>query len=300
MRPGSAPEREGLLVVGPGRTGIALGLAVRRARPRTTLTYVGHRDVPPDHPLFRTGAARYTTSLRPPRDAGEVTLITVPDDRIRHTAVDLAALEAPPEGAVALHASGALDASALESLAAAGYATGTLHPLQAIADPDRAAPRLARAWFAVSGSAVAQARARALVHSIGARVLDIPEERRALYHAAAVLVSNSLPALLATGGRLLTEAGAPPGDGTTALVPLVRSALENVIAAGPEAALTGPVARGDVATVQKNLEALDGEARELYVALARAILTLAEDGLGPERAEALRLTLSADLEDEDR
>lgn len=280
-----------MLILGPGRSGIALGLALRRARPRLQLTYVGRTGTPPDHPIFRSGQASFEPELRCPQ-RGEPVILAVPDDRIGLVARELAEMGQAPAEAVALHLSGALSAAALSPLADVGYATGTLHPLQAIAQPDRAAPRLSRSWFAVSGSPEADHLARELVRMLGARTLDIPESRRPLYHAAAVLVSNSLPALLATGTSLLIEAGAEPDDASLALVPLVTSALDNVLAAGPVRALTGPVARGDVQTVKQNLSALPEEARELYVALARAILRLASERIGAEGAESMRKALA--------
>lgn len=286
------PAPRTLLILGPGRSGIALGLALRRARPDLRLTYVGRHPDPPDHPIFRSGQALYERQLRRPQD-GEPVVFAVPDDRIISLAEELAQLGPAPEDGIALHLSGALSAHALAPLAAVGYATGTLHPLQAIADPDRAAPRLSRSWFAVSGAAAAEDLARALVSTLGARTLDIPEGERALYHAAAVLVSNSLPALLATGARLLVQAGAPPEAASRAMVPLVTSALDNVLAAGPSRALTGPVARGDVQTVRDNIRALPDDARELYVVLARSILSLAADRLGPERSTAMEAVLKA-------
>lgn len=285
----SAPDA--LLVLGPGRSGIALGLALRRARPLLRLTYVGRTPEPPDHPIFRSGQAAYQPDLRLPH-AGEPVILAVPDDRIHTVASALAERGAGPKGAVALHLSGALSAAVMSPLVDAGYSTGTLHPLQAIAQPDRAAPRLSRSWFAVSGDPQAEHTARALVRMLGARTLDIPESQRALYHAAAVLVSNSLPALLATGARLLAEAGVEPDAADQAMVPLVTSALDNVLAVGPVQALTGPVARGDVQTVRKNLRSLPADARELYVALARSILRLASDQIGPERVESMNQALA--------
>ena len=281
-----------LLIVGPGRSGIALGLAVRRARPSLGLTYLGRRERPPDHPIFRSGQARYQPAFRRPVDAEELLVVAVPDDDIRPVAEALAGFGPPAPGSVVLHMSGSRGADALLPLHEAGYATGTAHPLLAIANPDRAAPRLSRAWFAVSGSPVALRAARALVRILGARMLEVPEESRARYHAAAVLVSNSLPALLATGGALLTDIGVDEDQARSALVPLLTSALDNVLASDPARALTGPVARGDVDTVRRNIASLEGDARDLYVTLARNILSVARRRLDPDDARALEALLA--------
>jgi predicted short-subunit dehydrogenase-like oxidoreductase (DUF2520 family) len=109
-----------------------------------------------------------------------------------------------------------------------------------------------------------------------------------LYHAGAVFASNYLVTALAEAERLLVLAGLPRETAREALVPLARATLENVAAMGPEAALTGPVARGDAATVKRHRAVLAAEDRRLYDALARATLALAKSkGLSPAAEAAL-------------
>jgi predicted short-subunit dehydrogenase-like oxidoreductase (DUF2520 family) len=133
----------------------------------------------------------------------------------------------------------------------------------------------------VDGDAAAEAAARGLAERLGAHALGIPAGARARYHAAAVFASNFPVVLAAVAERLLARAGVGAAEARPAVRHLLSSAAAN-LAAGDDAALalTGPVARGDVATVARHLAALadDAEADALYRTLARATLGLAPAG----------------------
>jgi predicted short-subunit dehydrogenase-like oxidoreductase (DUF2520 family) len=145
-------------------------------------------------------------------------------------------------------------------------AVGAFHPLQTFAAPDPA--RLAGAWAAVAGPpAVAD-----LARELGAHPFVVLDDRRAAYHAAAVVASNHLVALLGQVERLAELAGVP----FDAFLPLVQSAVANCADRGPAAALTGPVARGDATTVAAHLDALPDAEHDAYRALALAALVLTE------------------------
>ena len=158
-------------------------------------------------------------------------------------------------------------------------------------DPTRAAEQLKRAWIGIDGDEGARAVSRDLAERLGARVLEIPPGVKARYHAAAVFASNFPMVLLATAMRLLTSAGVPEDAARGALGTLLVSAAQNASVMGPAAALTGPVARGDVETVRAHLGALGDvpEILELYRAMSReAIALAAEQGADAGRLEELR------------
>jgi predicted short-subunit dehydrogenase-like oxidoreductase (DUF2520 family) len=116
-----------------------------------------------------------------------------------------------------------------------------------------------------------------LAEAAGGRAVRVPEERKALYHAAAVFCSNYLVAVEAVAERLFRAAGLE--DPVAAFAPLARATMDSVVRAGPAAALTGPVARGDAGSVRRNLEALSSDAPDVvaaYVALADVALDLAD------------------------
>ena len=268
-----------VFVIGAGRAGRALTLAMR----------VGGVDVVGLHgrrPGEDITFGAWPASL----GSAGVVLITVRDVEVDGVMRELLAAALAP-GAVVLHASGSAEPAGLELLRARGHPGGTFHPLLPLTDPTRAAEQLKRAWVGIDGDEAARAASRELAAAIGARVLEIPEGAKARYHAAAVFASNFPAVLLATAMQLLTSAGVPEDAARGALGTLLLAAAENACAVGPSAALTGPVARGDVETVRAHLAALADvpEILELYRVLSRGAVGVAEAG-GADRArlEALR------------
>lgn len=290
MAAGSEPL-EHLWVIGPGRLGLALGLALRRAGAVRRLSYGGRRASPPEHPLFQHGHADYAGSLTAP-SAPSALVIAVPDAQVAAVA---AVVAAQPSSATfpVLHTSGALGSEALAPLAARGSPVGSLHPLAAVADPLAGADLLRAGWFAVEGDPAAVAVAERVVEALDGRLLRLDAGRKPLYHAAAVTASNHVVALLGVAERLLAEAGVGEEEGRAALAGLVAGAVESVRTRGPADALTGPVSRGDVATVALHLARLSPPDRLLYSVLAREALALARRrGLDPSLATDLELLLA--------
>jgi predicted short-subunit dehydrogenase-like oxidoreductase (DUF2520 family) len=286
---GSPDTPDRLWIVGAGRLGLALGLRLRRARAVASLVYSGRRDDAPRHPLFAEAnpVARYQRGYEPvPSDATGL-LIAVPDDAIERVVGELAGLHLP-ESLPVLHASGSLSVDVLAPLAAKGHPVAGMHALAAIADPVEGADRLRGATFGVEGEGPARALAERLVAACGGRVLGIRPGGKALYHAAAVFASNYAVALLSVAERLMAEAGVPADDAQPALAALAAGAVENVAARGPVDALTGPVARGDAATVERHLSRLSGADRDLYCLLGLEATRLAE-ARGTDPAALVRL-----------
>jgi predicted short-subunit dehydrogenase-like oxidoreductase (DUF2520 family) len=234
---------------------------------------------------FVGGGARAATYAEIPHHAARI-LIAVPDDAIGDVARVLAG--AGMHRGTALHTSGARGPEALAPLAAAGVACGTLHPLQTVANPAEGVRGLPGVAFAVDGAPEAAAWAEHLVAVLGGVSLHIPAASRPLYHAAAVMASNYVTTLMRTAVMLMKEAGVEDGSARRALEPLALTSVENALQFGPAAALTGPIARGDVDTVSGHLvamaEAPPGVER-LYRALGPATLEIArERGLAEVQA----------------
>jgi predicted short-subunit dehydrogenase-like oxidoreductase (DUF2520 family) len=293
----SSPDvRDRLWIVGAGRLGLALGLRLRRAHAVESLVYSGRRDEAPHHPLFGDGdgIARYQRGFEAVPGEATGVLIAVPDDAIESVVGEMAGLDLPP-GLPVLHASGSLSTDVLAPLAARGHAVAGMHALAAIADPVEGAERLRGATFGVEGEGAARALAERLVAACEGRVLPIRPGGKALYHAAAVFASNYAVALLSVAERLMAEAGVSAEDAQPALAALAAGAVENVAARGPAAALTGPIARGDAATVERHLSRLSGAERDLYCLLGLEALKLAEArGTDPAALARLR-TLLGDM-----
>jgi predicted short-subunit dehydrogenase-like oxidoreductase (DUF2520 family) len=176
---------------------------------------------------------------------------------------DVAATVAPVASCVVAHLAGSLGLDVLTG--AAHVRAAAIHPLRAIPTGDTA---LDGAWFAVAGDPLAHD----VVEAIRGRAIEVADPDRAAYHAAAVVASNHLVALLGQVERVAATAGVP----LDAFLDLVRGTVDNVERLGPRAALTGPVARGDWDTVARHLGALDPSEREAYTALAHAASRLVD------------------------
>jgi predicted short-subunit dehydrogenase-like oxidoreductase (DUF2520 family) len=245
-----------VVIVGAGRLGQALGRALREARfairciaNRTNLADIG----------------RYSSHI----------IIALSDKAIEPIAAQVAA--SPGKIRVALHTCGAFGVEPLRPLADIGISCGSLHPLQTIRDA-RDSAALRSIAFAVTGDPDALAWAGEIAAALDGWVFPIEPNRRDIYHAAAVMASNHLTAVLDAAGEMMKMAGMPPGSVWAALGPLVRTTVENSLRYGPAEALTGPVARGDAATVAAHLRVLEGELLSLYKAAALRALGMAACG----------------------
>jgi predicted short-subunit dehydrogenase-like oxidoreductase (DUF2520 family) len=203
-------------------------------------------------------------------------LIAVPDDALDEVALRLAR-GGMPAGAV-LHTSGACGPEVLKALAEQGVSCGVLHPLQTVATPEQGVRALPGSAFAVIASGAAEAWALEIVALLNGCALEVRPERQPLYHAAAVMASNYLVALMDAAVILMEEAGIGRDKALRALTPLLTASAANVVALAPEAALTGPIERRDLRTVGAHLSALEQAPRtvsELYRSAARHTVELA-------------------------
>jgi predicted short-subunit dehydrogenase-like oxidoreductase (DUF2520 family) len=251
-RLGDGAFRAPIAVVGPGRVGRSLARSAIDAGLEASLA--GRRDA--------VAAC----------ERSEIALLCVPDDEIE-SACETIAVAVPPLRLVG-HVSGATPLSALASAKRRGAETFCLHPLQTVPD---GATSLAGAPCAVSGSThEAREAAAALARVIGLLPFPLDDEQRAAYHAAASMASNFLVALEESASELLAEIGVE--DARELLAPLVLRTAANWAERGGDA-LTGPIARGDVETVSRHLEAIaesKPELAELYRALAERTRRLAQ------------------------
>lgn len=275
MTPAEAPGPA--VVVGSGRVGWSLASAIHEVDLFSGVTLVGRRPRPPvETPSALTYASTGGEPLPArlgPEGHGGISLLVfcVADDLLVDLSTTWArALRAAdlPVG-VALHTSGLHPATALAGLASDGTAVGSWHPLLALARPRRDAFR--GVTIGVEGDDEAVELGAEIARRIGASPIRVDPGRKASYHAAAVFASNYLVACLAVAARELRESCLEEA-GLDELLPLARSAVDNLESAGLEAGATGPVARGDVGTVATHLEALDPTTRSLYRALARELI----------------------------
>jgi predicted short-subunit dehydrogenase-like oxidoreductase (DUF2520 family) len=193
-----------------------------------------------------------------------------------------------------VHVSGAAGLDVLEPLHSAGARRLALHPLQTFTDVEAAIAALPGCHVAVTADDDDGLElGRRLAADLGATPFRLADDRRPLYHAAAVFASNYLVATSGVAERLFAEAGVP--EPLAAMRPLQETTLANVVRLEPGGALTGPALRGDASTVERNLDALATSAPETvaaYVAMCRVALDLAErtgrlDASGRRAVEAV-------------
>ena len=257
-------------IIGSGRLGTALSSA---------LVAAGYTRI---HP-----ASRATGSIDAIVEACALVLLAVPDRAIGSLAETLAWRA----GQGIVHCSGALGLDVLVAATAQGATAGCLHPLQTF--PSASTPAADAARFrgitcGVEGASPLGDLLEGIASDLGARSVRLEGVDRARYHAAAVLVSNDVAALMAAGTRAWTQAGLPEDAARESLAPLLLSAASNVARLPLAEALTGPVARGDTGTVARHLAALAGDPdlSAVYRALGRELLRL-DLGHSVEVREAL-------------
>ncbi|MFZ4518360.1 MAG: DUF2520 domain-containing protein [Microthrixaceae bacterium] len=192
----------------------------------------------------------------------DLLLLCVPDAAVAEVAGTVR-----PGPAVVAHCAGSLG---LDVLAPHGR-RASVHPLVALPTATVGAQRLRGAWFATAGDESSVAVVDDVVAALAGRAVAVPDDARTEYHAAAVVASNHLVALLGQAGRIAGAAGVP----LEAFLDLARASLDNVAALGPADALTGPVSRGDWDTVRRHVAALDPDERGAYLAMVGEAARLA-------------------------
>lgn len=206
-----------------------------------------------------------------------VWMLAVADDAIGPVAEQLAQ-SAPMAGAVVFHCSGAKASGELAALRRAGALVASVHPVRSFADPETVAAAFDGTFCGVEGDEAALATLLPAFEAIGARPVRIDAAAKTVYHAAAVFASNYLVTVMDAALRAYEAAGIPADVARELARPLATETLANVLRLGPEAALSGPIARGDAATVARQhaaVAAWDAPAGALYDALATATWDLA-------------------------
>lgn len=206
----------------------------------------------------------------------DVIAIAVSDDALASVIADLANMMSAGDAPFVFHVSGRSGAAILDPFRAKGALTAAIHPAMTFTgDPSSEVRRMASACFAITGSTPeAVEQARRFVALIGGDAVEIAEDHRALYHAALCHASNHLVTLIAGASDALRAVGV--GDPAAMLAPLTHAALDNSLELG-FAALSGPLLRGDEATIEGHLTALDAHCRALIPAYrAMALATLDE------------------------
>jgi predicted short-subunit dehydrogenase-like oxidoreductase (DUF2520 family) len=289
--PEEPPARLRVGVVGAGRVGTVLAAALARAGHTVVAVTSGspqsQRRVDQLLPGVPSMAADEVVA------ASDLVLLTVPDDVLRDLVAGLAATDAWPMGQLLVHTSGAHGIGVLDAAAARGVIPLALHPAMTFTGRREDLDRLSGATFGVTAQDEMRPVAETLVYEMGADPVWVPELARPIYHAALTTGANHLVTLVNDALDLLTRAGVE--QPAQVIAPLLSAALDNVLRLG-DAALTGPVSRGDAATVATHVATLRAQAPEQvssYIAMARRTTERARASgrLNAEQAAALEAVL---------
>jgi predicted short-subunit dehydrogenase-like oxidoreductase (DUF2520 family) len=265
-----------IAIIGAGRLGTSLGIALKKngyqIKAISCLSLSSARE---SSRLIGEGQP-YTDNLKA-AGTSRIIIITVPDDKIKTSAEELAAGIPDWEEKLVWHCSGLLPSRILDPLKAKGALTASVHPVQAFAKKNAAPDVFKGVYFSLEGSTKAQQASKAIIKKLSGHSFVIKEEDKPLYHAACSMASDFLIVLLESASSLLQKSGNTPEQALKILLPLVQGTLHNVKNFNTRSTLTGPIARGDIKTISSQLEALRKHPPhyEMFLKLASQTLEMA-------------------------
>ena len=257
-------------IVGPGNLGTALARTLSAAGYPIDSIAVrpGDRSLRHARALARRAGARLATTGKQ-AITSDIVWVTVPDDAIAGVALALSR-SGDWSGRIVFHSSGALTSDELSELRSKGARVASVHPMMTFVRGE--VPDMVGVAFALEGDAIAVRAARAIVNQLGGRPFAIKKENKVLYHVFGSFASPLVIALLAATERVAMEAGIRKRDIKLVMEPLLQQTLRNYRKHDAAAAFSGPLVRGDVATVRRHLGALKAlpDLEAVYVALAKS------------------------------
>ncbi|MDR9366525.1 MAG: DUF2520 domain-containing protein [Balneolaceae bacterium] len=233
-------------------------------------------------------------------EAGDFVFITTPDDLISKTARDLAGKPIHWKEKVIIHCSGNLTSDELTSLSEEGAKIVSMHPIQSFKKGD-GRDRFRDITISLQGDKAGKELLKPIIGEMGANALMLNKKQKRYLHIAAVMASNYLVALMFSVENLLTDVDLE--EGFESLQPLVHQTVTNIFEKGPADALTGPISRGDTASVQKHLKELKGAEQEvLYKIMGLEAAKIAERGshIPQEKINMLRNLFTHSLDQSEK
>jgi predicted short-subunit dehydrogenase-like oxidoreductase (DUF2520 family) len=268
-----------ITIVGTGRMGSALALALDRASYQLDAliyrsTQAGSEII---ERLSQTPELQNVSSGK--EIDSDLLLITTQDTEIESVANKLGPVAV---NTAVLHTSGSLSSDVLQNFKLQGNHTASMHPLVSISDPITGSEKFAGSYFCIEGDEIAVEAAAKLAHDLGGRTFSIPTSSKPLYHAAAVMASGHLTALIDTAISVFERCGVDREQAALILAPLITSTIDNLSSRPPEQALTGTFARLDRPAFFRHLHSLEAETDEntidIYLDLALRSLEIVSRG----------------------
>jgi predicted short-subunit dehydrogenase-like oxidoreductase (DUF2520 family) len=291
---GSAARRpmDRLGFIGAGTTGTAL--AVRLSESGCPVVAVSSRTVSSAEKLARRlPGCRVCRTAQELAEAADLVFITTPDDAIARVCGEVRW----QEGQGVVHCSGAHSIDILQPAKQLGAVVGSIHPLQTFADISQAIENLPGSTFALEGEEPLLSRLKDLVSLLNGSFVELKPGHKVLYHAAAVLACNYLVTLVKLALDLWQDFGISSQEATRALLPLLKGTISNIGSIGLPACLTGPIARGDLGTIERHLCALAARDSALLatykeLGLQTIPIAIAKGRVDGRKAEQMQALLS--------
>jgi len=277
--------------IGAGTTGTAL--AVRLAQQKYQIIAVSSRSLASAEKLAgRISGCRVCETSQEVADISQLVFITTPDDTISQVAAEIRWHNMQN----VIHCSGAHSTSILEPARHCGANTGCIHPLQTFASVEQAIDNIPGSTFAIEAEEPLLSTLKDIATALEGNWVILKAEDKVLYHAAAVIACNYMVTLVKLATDLWQTFNVPPAQATKALMPLLQGTLSNIDKVGLPNCLTGPIARGDLGTIRKHVEALEKESSSLASAykelgLQTIPVALAKGKIDSERATELQALL---------
>jgi predicted short-subunit dehydrogenase-like oxidoreductase (DUF2520 family) len=278
--------------IGAGTTGTAL--AVRLSQKGWPVVAVSSRTLSSAKRLARlVPNCQVCHTAQELADAAEMVFITTPDDVIAQVCGEVQW----HEGQSVVHCSGAHSLGILEPAKKLGAAVGSFHPLQTFADVDQAIKNLPGSTFALEAEEPLLSMLKELTHLLNGSWVELKPGDKVLYHVAAVFACNYLVTLVKLALDLWRDFGVSSKEATRALLPLLKGTINNIDNIGLPNCLTGPVARGDLGTIERHLSALEARSPSLLttykeLGLQTIPIALAKGKVNEQKAEEMKAMLS--------
>ena len=261
-------------IIGAGKVGVSVGRYLKD----NNIQIAGFYDVDCDNAAF---AAQFTNTdcfsdLEKLVIMSDTLFITTPDNVIGSVWDCIIKNNMSVQNKIVCHFSGALSSDVFTDSQSTGASVCSIHPMLAFSDKLTSYRIPANTFFALEGDETAVSAMKSLFETLGNTVCVIDKSKKSLYHTAASVLSNELVALLDMGYSLLEQCGFSRDEAVNATQNLVLGNVNSVLENGCVNALTGPVERNDLQTVNKHVESLKVEDRQIYILLAKRLVNLAK------------------------
>lgn len=262
--------------IGAGKVGTALGIYFKEKGFDISGYYSRTKDSCIQSAI-RT-ESHYYSNLQQLVEASDILFITTSDDQIENVAKQLCEAYCLKPGKLIIHTSGALPSTIIDTVKAFGCFTYSMHPLQAFANVDKSVSDLSNTYFCIEGDEEKISILEDILLTCKNAYFKVSPEQKTLYHASACMLSNYMVTLIHNSLIFLESTQLDTSTAFKAMLPLVNSTIQNVLELGTKGALTGPISRGDIATVKKQFEAISSFSKDqlaLYSCMSKETLKLA-------------------------